>query len=275
MHSCRRLRGLASRSTSPLAGPRVARAVAAIIRSWAPIGLPWARTAEGPISARGPGVECVFVFVFVRLDHRTSIPLSALSRQNRLASDVLPPSPPTPTEIDDHDIVALIVVLMFAGHETTTALLGNTFLALNESPDQRTQLQEQPDLIDNAIEEFLRYDPPAQIAVRTTTGPVQAGNVTIPTGANVALMIGAANRDTRQWPDADRLRIDRPDLKPISFGHGIHHCLGSALSRLEMRAAIPAFLNSFDNHTIAPDGVAWKQSTTLRGPTTLTIEREP
>lgn len=177
------------------------------------------------------------------------------------------------SELDDDDIVALIVVLMFAGHETTTGLLGNTVLALSQFPDQRSLLRERPDLIDNAIEEFLRYDPPAQIAVRTTTGPVKAGRSTIPAGANVALMIGAANRDTRRWPGADRLRIDRPDPRPLSFGHGIHHCLGAALTRLEMRVAVPAFLDSFGDYTVDADGIVWKRSTTLRGPTSMTVRR--
>lgn len=178
------------------------------------------------------------------------------------------------SELDDDDIVALIVVLMFAGHETTTGLLGNTILALSKSPDQRSLLRDRPDLIDNAIEEFLRFDPPAQTAVRTTTGPVQAGSVTIPAGANVALMIAAANRDTRRFPDADQLRVDRPDPKPLSFGHGIHHCLGAALTRLEMRAAVPAFVNSFGDYTISPSSPIWKQSNTLRGLTKLTVHRE-
>ncbi len=173
---------------------------------------------------------------------------------------------------DDDDIVALIVVLMFAGHETTTGLLGTTLLALSRFPDQRQLLRDQPELIDNAIEEFLRYDPPAQTAVRTTTGTVQAGDVTIPAGANVALMIGAANRDTRRWPDADQLRIDRPNPKPLSFGHGIHHCLGAALTRLEMQVAVPALLDSFGDYTIDHDSLTWKHSTTLRGITNMTIE---
>lgn len=178
------------------------------------------------------------------------------------------------SDLADDDIIALIVVLMFAGHETTTGLLGTTLLALAQNPEQRQLLREQPALIDNAIEEFLRYDPPAQIAVRRTTGPVQAGDVTIPSGANVALMIGAANRDPRRWPDADQLRIDRSDPKPISFGHGIHHCLGAALTRLEMRIAIPAFLQDFGDYAIDEDSLRWKLSTTLRGVTALKVRRE-
>ena len=183
-----------------------------------------------------------------------------------LATDTIDP-------LDDDDIIALLVVLMFAGHETTTGLIGTTLLALHHHPDQRALLRRQPDLISNAIEEFLRYDPPAQIAVRTSTGPVEAGDVTIPAGANIALMIGAANRDPRRWDDADQLKIDRPDPSPISFGHGIHHCLGAALTRLEMRVAIPAFLVEFGDYQIDEDSVVWKSSRTLRGITEMRVRR--
>lgn len=178
------------------------------------------------------------------------------------------------SELDDDDIVALIVALMFAGHETTTGLLGNAFLALSDFPEQRSLLRDRPDLIDNAVEEFLRYDTPAQISVRTTTGPVEVGDVTIPPGATVAMMIGAANRDPRRFPDASQLRLDRPNPKPLSFGHGVHHCLGAALARLEMRVAVPAFLESFGDYTVVPDAVDWRQSHMLRGPTMMRIRRE-
>jgi cytochrome P450 len=175
------------------------------------------------------------------------------------------------SELNNNDMIALITALMFAGHETTTNLLGNSIVALAANVDQRALLREKPDLVDNAVEELLRYDTPAQVAVRTTTAPVQAGATTIPTGANVGLMIGAANRDRRRWPDADQLRIDRPDPRPISFGNGIHHCLGAALARLEMRVALPALLDAFGDYSIDDTAITWKQSTTLRGPTHLRI----
>jgi len=181
------------------------------------------------------------------------------------------------TDTDDklcnNEIVALIVVLMFAGHETTTGLLGNSIVALARFPEQRALLRANTALIDNAIEELLRYDTPAQIGVRTTTGPVEAGTTTIPAGANIALLIGAANRDTRKWPDADQLRLDRPNPNPISFGHGIHHCLGAALARLEMRVALPAFLNDFGDYTVDHKTAVWKRSNTLRGLTHLNVRR--
>lgn len=87
-------------------------------------------------------------------------------------------------------------------------------------------------------------------------------------------MIGAANRDTRRWPDAHQLRLDRPNPETLSFGHGIHHCLGAALTRLEMRAAIPTLVDSFGDEAIDRSSTTWKQSTTLLGPTTLRVQRK-
>lgn len=171
------------------------------------------------------------------------------------------------------EVVAMIALLMFAGHETTTGLLGNSIVALANFPDQRALLRSTPELIDNAVEELLRFDTTAQFSARNTIGPVEVGDTTIPAGSNLALMIGAANRDTRKWADADLLRLDRPDPKSISFGHGIHHCLGAALARLEMRVAIPAFLDAYGDYTVDLDTAVWKRSHTLRAPTSLRLRK--
>ncbi|MFV0260677.1 MAG: cytochrome P450 [Acidimicrobiales bacterium] len=179
------------------------------------------------------------------------------------------------SELTTDDIVATIVLLMFAGHETTTGLIGNAICALAAHPDQRALLRSQPDLIGNAVEELARYDPPAQITVRRTTGPVEAGDTTIPGGANLSVLLGAANRDRRKWPDADRLRLDRPDPNPISFGSGLHYCLGAALARLETRIALPAFLDAFGDYTVDTTGATWKRSNMLRGPTSLIVRPGP
>jgi len=175
--------------------------------------------------------------------------------------------------LSNGEVIAMIGVLMFAGHETTTGMLGNSIVALAQHPDQRELLRSTPDLIDNAVEELLRYDTTAQFTGRTTTGPVVVGDTTIPAGANIAVMVGAANRDPRKWPDGEQLRLDRPDARSISFGHGIHHCLGAALARLELRVAIPAFLDAFGDYTVDLEGAEWKRSHTLRGPTKLTVTR--
>ncbi len=175
--------------------------------------------------------------------------------------------------LTNDEIVSMISFLMFAGHETTTGLLGNSIVALAKHPEQRALLRSQPDLIDNAVEELIRFDSPVQTSARNTVGEIKVGTQTIPSGATVAVFIGPANRDRRKWPDADQLRLDRPDPRPISFGHGLHFCLGAALARLETRIAIPAFLEAFGDYTVDTANTKWKQSHTLRGPIGLPVRR--
>ncbi len=175
--------------------------------------------------------------------------------------------------LDTDEVMAMIALLMFAGHETTTGLLGNAIVALAQHPEQRELLRSKPELIDNAVEELLCFDPPAQTSARFANEELTVGGKTIRKGATIALMIGAANRDTRQWPDANELRLDRPDPKPISFGHGMHFCLGASLARLETRVALPAFLASFGDYTVDLGTATWKRSHTLRGPLSLQVRR--
>ena len=155
--------------------------------------------------------------------------------------------------LDDDEIVAMVAFLLFAGHETVTGMLGNALVALARHPDQRALLRDRPDLIANAVEELLRFDPPVQVSGRQATADLTVAGVTIERGDNIGLMIGAANRDKRRWRDADELRLDRPDPKPISFGFGAHHCLGAALARMELRLAIPALLDALGDYTVDLD----------------------
>ena len=176
--------------------------------------------------------------------------------------------------LDNDELLAMLGFLLFAGHETTTGLIGNSLVALAQHPEQRAMLRDHPELIDNAVEELIRFDTSVQATPRATTAPIRVGDVTIPAGQRVAILWGLVNRDVRRWPDADRLRLDRPDPKPLSFGHGIHHCLGASLARLEMRVAIPAFLTAFGDYRVDPARTEWKRSLTVRGPTVLPIVRD-
>lgn len=176
--------------------------------------------------------------------------------------------------LSNDEVVAMIGLLMFGGHETTSGFLGNSIVALARHPDQRALLRARPDIVDNAIDELLRFDSPAQFTGRVTTQPITVGGHTIPAGQTIALMIGAAHRDLRRCPDANELRLDRPDPKPISFGHGIHHCLGASLARLEARVALPRFLEAFGDYTIDLASATWRRSHALRGPTELIVTRQ-
>jgi cytochrome P450 len=175
--------------------------------------------------------------------------------------------------LSNDEVISMISFLMFAGHETTSGLIGNAIVALAKYPDQRALLRNKPELIDNAVEELLRFDSPVQVTARNTVAPITVGGKLIPKGATVGVFVGAANRDKRQWNDPDKLRLDRTDPKPISFGHGMHYCLGAALARLEMRIALPIFLNAFGDYTVDESAVTWKRSHSLRGPIKLPVRR--
>ncbi|MGQ0467748.1 MAG: cytochrome P450 [Sporichthyaceae bacterium] len=149
--------------------------------------------------------------------------------------------------LSEEELVAQTMVLFLAGHETTVNLLGNGTLALLRHPDQLALLRERPELAGNAVEELLRYDSPVQLGRRITTAPYEIDGRLVPAGTFVSPGIGAANRDPAKWgPDADLVRIERPDAREhLSFGAGIHHCLGAALARLEGRIYFTALANRF------------------------------
>ena len=136
------------------------------------------------------------------------------------------------------ELEANIGLLFGAGHETTTNLIGNGLLALHRQPDQWERLKADPSLIPNAIEELLRYDSSVQLTGRVTNTEVEVGGVTLAEHESIVALLGAANRDPAQYPDPDRLDVGREHIRPMSFGGGIHHCLGAQLARLEGGAGL-------------------------------------
>ncbi|MGH3306942.1 MAG: cytochrome P450 [Nocardioides sp.] len=174
--------------------------------------------------------------------------------------------------LDDDELVAQVLLLYIAGHETTVNLIANGTLALLRNPDQLALLRTRPDLAGNAVEELLRYDSPVQMSRRITLEPYSAAGTEIPAGAFVIASLAAANRDPARWgPDADALRLDREDARAhVSFGAGVHHCLGAALARLEGRVAIQRLVERFPDLRL--DGEpAWNGRINLRGPQHLPV----
>ena len=176
-------------------------------------------------------------------------------------------------QLSERELVAMIGFLMLAGHETTTGAIANSIAALGRFPAEQARLRAQPGLIENAIEELLRYDTPVLSDPRVALEDVDVGGKTIPAGGTIVLLLGVANRDTRRFADSDELRLDRVDPRPISFGHGIHHCLGAALARLELQIAIMGFLDRFPAFAVDPDRIVWKPSLTLRRPLSMPVSR--
>jgi len=172
------------------------------------------------------------------------------------------------TKLSNEELTANIILLFGAGHETTVNLIGNALLALHRNPDQLALLKARPDLISNAIEEFLRYDSSVQLTGRVALEDIDdLGGTKIPKGDTVLCLLGSANHDPAVYPDRpDSLDITRPNVKPLSFGGGIHHCLGAQLARLEAEVAILTLLRRLpDLRLDDAQNPQWRPTFVLRG----------
>ncbi|WP_433498941.1 cytochrome P450 family protein [Sphaerimonospora sp. CA-214678] len=189
-------------------------------------------------------------------DDLTSALIDARDQSDRLSED---------------ELVAMLAVLLSAGHETTVNLLGSSVLALLRHPDQLALLHREPERWPDAIEEVLRWDGPIQNAIwRFTRVPVTIGDVTIPAGEAVALSVAAADRDAERFPNGEDFDITRGERSHLAFGHGIHHCLGAPLARLEARIAVPLVFAKLTG--LALDGEpAYRPSTVSRALSALPV----
>ncbi|SDK38995.1 Cytochrome P450 [Nonomuraea maritima] len=154
--------------------------------------------------------------------------------------------------LTDAQLVDVALVLLNAGHETTANMLGLGTFALLEHPDQLATLRADPGLIDNTVEELLRFLSIIQLGVsRVTTAPVTLGGVDIPAGATVVIATPEVNRDPRHWPDPDAFDLRRSRTPHLAFGHGVHQCLGQQLARIEMRAGLGELMSRLPNLRLA------------------------
>jgi cytochrome P450 len=140
------------------------------------------------------------------------------------------------------EVVQFVMLLLVAGNETTTNLVGNAVTALLDHPGELEKLVADPALVPAAIEEVLRYDAPVQVLFRTATQDVEIAGTRIPKAAYVAPLLGSANRDERRFPDPDRFDVTRHSQGHLAFGFGAHFCLGASLARLEARVALEALV---------------------------------
>jgi cytochrome P450 PksS len=171
-------------------------------------------------------------------------------------------------QLSEDEILAMIVLLLIAGHETTVNLIGSGTLALLEHPDQRALLRHEPALIKTAIEELVRYVCPVEMATeRYSREALTIAQTTIPRGELVMAVIGSANRDPNYFDNPDALDITRKNNKHLAFGHGVHFCLGASLARLEGQIAISSLVQRMPNLrlNIAPDQLRWRGTFVLRG----------
>src|SRR5262245_3341798 len=169
------------------------------------------------------------------------------------------------------ELSANATLLLHAGHETTTHLIGNGLLALQRHPDQLRRLRAEPGLLPTAVEEFLRYDGPVQLTYRMAREDFAFAGKPIRKGQVVHLVLGAANRDPDRFPDPDRLDVGRTPNPHVAFGHGHHYCLGAWLARLEAQVAFQTLLHRFPTLRLGDGPVAHQENYILRGLKSLPV----
>jgi cytochrome P450 len=173
--------------------------------------------------------------------------------------------------LSDGELLATSNLLLLAGHETTTNLIGNGLLALLRHPAELERLRGESGLLRSAIEEMLRYDSPVQVTVRIPIEEIELAGQRIAAGALVVVGIGAANRDPEVFPDPDRFDVARSENRHLSFGFGTHFCLGAPLARLEAEIAFRALLHRFPVLRLETEKVTYRPNVVLRGLTSLPV----
>jgi len=172
-----------------------------------------------------------------------------------------------------HDeLLVMLRLLLVAGNETTTNLIGNGLLALLRHPDQLQALRSDLSLMPGAVEELLRYDSPVQVAARTALQDVALGGQTIRKGQGIVLLLGSANRDPEVFPEPDRLDLSRRGASILAFSRGIHHCLGAPLARLEARLVFETLLERFSTMHLGTAHPPFRDNVVLRGLAALPID---
>lgn len=176
--------------------------------------------------------------------------------------------------LDEEELVSLALLLLVAGHETTTHFLGNAALALLQRPAELDRLRGKPDDIPAVLDELLRFDSPVSTATfRFSTEALTLGGTDIPAGVPVLVALGAANRDPERFPSPDELDLDRDAAAHLGFGHGIHRCVGAPLAKAEAEIALRAVLSRFPGIRLAapPDRLDWRRTRLMRGLASLPV----
>jgi cytochrome P450 len=173
--------------------------------------------------------------------------------------------------LTDEEVASTAILLFAAGFETTTNLLGNGLLALLTHPEQMADWRAHPDIASSAVEELLRFDSPVQFNLRTALEPADLVGEPIARGDRIVVLQGAANRDPARFERPDDLDLRREGNAPLSFGWGIHHCIGAALARMEGEIALAALLDRFPTMELTGGEPRWRPSFTLRGLLELTL----
>jgi cytochrome P450 len=174
--------------------------------------------------------------------------------------------------LSDKEIIGFLFLMIVAGNETTTKLLGNALYWLWRNPSERDRLRRDPGLVPRWVEETLRYDNSSQALARVMAEDVLLHGTRLEAGEKVVLLVGSANRDERAFDDPDRFDLLRNTRASLAFGHGTHFCLGAALARLEGRVALEELWSAAPDYEIDPSGIVRVHSVNVRGFAALPVK---
>jgi cytochrome P450 len=229
--------------------------------------LGWGRPAPGDQVEIATGMAAYRGYL------RKLVDAKAVEPGDDLTSDLIAIQHENPERLTLEEIASILFSLSFAGHETTTGLIGNTVRRLLEDPSRWSSLAADPGLIPAAVEETLRFDPSVPVWRRVTTRPVTLGGVHLPEGARLFLWLAAAGRDAAAFSEPDVFDLHRPDsARHLAFGKGLHYCLGANLGKLEAQIAVTALAGRYPRLRLAPDQrLTFHPNISFRGPQVLRV----
>lgn len=207
-------------------------------------------------------------------DYMTDLVAATRSSPGESLLDALIAARDGQDRLTEDELVSLAVLLLVAGHETTTNFIGNAALALLQHPESLARLRAEPHLLASALDELLRFDPPVGIATfRYSTDELTLGGTPIPKGVPVLIAPGAANRDPDRFPAPDHLDLTRSTTGHLAFGHGIHRCLGAPLARAEAELALRAVISRYPEIQLAAptESLNWRHTRLMRGLASLPV----
>jgi cytochrome P450 len=239
------------------------------LREWSDIGLHREEGKEGLTPEAMEAQGLTFAYYGTQVQQRRQQPrddlITALTEADLETPDGVV------RKLDDLEIMGMLALISNAGNETVARLLGWTALVLDDYPDARREMAENPSMIAAGVEELLRYEAPSPIQGRYVTRDVEMHGTVIPEGATMALLTGSAGRDERKYPDPDTYDIHRVIDRHVTLGYGAHYCLGAALARMEGKVALTEVLRRFPTWEVERDAVTYVATNTVRGPSSVPV----
>ena len=239
------------------------------LREWSDIGLHREEGKEGLTPEAMEAQVQTFSYYQAQVEERRKQPRDDMITEMIQAELELPDG--TVRQMEDLEVMGMMGLISNAGNETVARMLGWASLVLEEYPDARREMAEDPSLIPSGVEELLRYEAPSPIQGRYVTRDVEMHGTVIPEGSKLALLTGSAGRDERKYPDPDKYDIHRKIDRHVTFGYGAHFCLGAALARMEGKVALNEVLRRFPTWEVDRERVEYVSTNTVRGPSSVPV----